>query len=189
MNLDEEAEEVWGLALKLNHLKESVKQAEKDLATAETTLRKTQDAQEILQHLAQAIQQQAHQKISEVVSLCLSAVFGEDTYQFAVEFERKRGKTEATLKFKRGGLSVDPLSATGGGVVDVAAFALRISCLMLHRPRLSRIVILDEPFKFVSAQYRDKVRMMMEELAQDLELQIIQVTHSEELTAGKVVEL
>lgn len=189
MNLSQEAEEVERLAFRLKHLKETVRQEEKELEKTENILRKTQDAQEILQHLSQAIQQKAHQKISEVVSLCLSSVFGEDAYQFAIEFERKRGKTEATLKFRRGGLSADPLSATGGGVVDVAAFALRISCLMLHRPRLSRVVVLDEPFKFVSVQYREQVRKMLEELAQDLKIQIIQVTHSEELTAGKVIDL
>jgi ABC-type molybdenum transport system ATPase subunit/photorepair protein PhrA len=189
VNLGQEAEEVEALAFRLNHLKRTVELEEKESKRIEVVVKKTQDAQEILQYLAQAVQQQAHQKISEVVSLCLSAVFGEDAYQFGIEFQRKRGKTEAVLKFKRGDLAADPLSATGGGVVDVAAFALRISCLMLHRPRLSRIVVLDEPFKFVSVQYREKVRTMLEELAVDLKIQIIQVTHSEELTAGKVIEL
>jgi ABC-type Mn2+/Zn2+ transport system ATPase subunit len=189
VNLGQEAEEVEALAFRLNHLKRTVELEEKESKRIEVVVKKTQDAQEILQYLAQAVQQQAHQKISEVVSLCLSAVFGEDAYQFGIEFQRKRGKTEAVLKFKRGDLAADPLSATGGGVVDVAAFALRISCLMLHCPRLSRVVILDEPFKFVSVQYREKVRTMLEELAVDLKIQIIQVTHSEELTAGKVIEL
>lgn len=189
LNLVQEAEEVDALAFRLKHLKVTFQLEEAQLKKHEATLERSQDAQEILQHLAQAVQQQAHQKISEVVSLCLSAVFGEEAYQFGIEFERKRGKTEAVLKFKRGDLNVDPLSATGGGVVDVAAFALRISCLMLHRPRLSRVVVLDEPFKFVSVQYRDKVRTMLEELARDLKIQIIMVTHSEELTAGKIIEL
>ena len=189
IDLHSEEEKVEEISFRLKHLQETIKQEEKELDKAETAILRTQDAQEILQHLAQAVQQKAHQKISEVVSLCLSAVFGEDAYQFGIEFERKRGKTEAILKFKRGELDADPLSATGGGVVDVAAFALRVSCLMLHRPKLSKLIVLDEPFKFVSAQYRDKVRVMLEELSQDLKIQIVMVTHSKELSAGKIIEL
>lgn len=189
MDLQAEEEEVEAIAFRLKHLQETIKQEEWELDKAETIILRTEEAQEILQHLAQAVQQKAHQRISEVVTLCLKAVFGDDAYEFGIEFERKRGKTEAILKFKRGELDADPLSATGGGVVDVAAFALRVSCLMLHRPKLSRLIVLDEPFKFVSAEYRDKVRTMLEELSQDLKIQIIQVTHSEELTAGKIIEL
>lgn len=110
-------------------------------------------------------------------------------YEFQIKFERKRGRTEASLRFLRRGLDVDPLSASGGGMIDVAAFALRVACLMLHRPRLSRVVVIDEGFKFVSSQYRENVRSMLEGLAEDLGIQIVQVTHIEELETGKVIEL
>jgi len=177
------------LSFRLNSLKESIKREEKELIKAENTLKRTQDAQEILQHLAQAVQQRAHKKISEVVSSCLSTVFEDDPYQFHIEFERKRGRTEAHLRFLRGDLNVDPLTASGGGVVDVAAFALRIACLVLHRPRLSKVVVMDEPFKFVSAHYQDNVRSMLEQLSKDMGLQIIFVTHNNNLATGKIIEI
>lgn len=177
------------LSFRINHLKESLTTEEKALKKAEKTLTRSQDAQEILQHLAQAIQQRAHDKISEVVSHCLSAVFGEDAYTFKIEFERKRGRTEAHLRFVRGDLDVDPMTASGGGVIDVAAFALRIACLMLHRPRLSRVVVLDEPFKFLSVEYRPQVREMLEQISKEMGLQVILVTHIDELATGKVIEL
>jgi len=74
-------------------------------------------------------------------------------------------------------------------VVDVAAFALRLSALMLSRPARRRVVVLDEPFKFVSAGYRDRVRAMLENLAPDLEVQFIFVTHIDELRCGHIVEV
>src|SRR6185503_13063551 len=111
------------LAGQLAHLERMIEEETAAKAKAERTLTRTQDAQEILQLLAQAVQQQAHTKISGVVSSCLSAVF-DDPYEFRVQFDRKRGRTEASLRFVRGGLEVDPLTASGGGVVDVAAFAL-----------------------------------------------------------------
>jgi len=86
-------------------------------------------------------------------------------------------------------LEVDPLTASGGGVVDVAAFALRVACLVLYRPRLSRVVVLDEPFRFVSMQYQENVRQMLEQLSTDMNIQIVQVTHNPNLTTGKVIDL
>jgi DNA repair exonuclease SbcCD ATPase subunit len=158
------------------------------LKEATEQLCRAQDAQEIIQLLAQAIQQQAHERISAIVSSCLSTVF-DDPYEFKIAFERKRGKTEANLRFIRRGLDVDPITSSGGGMIDVAAFALRVACLVLHQPKLSRVVMLDEPFRFVSAQYRDNVRMMLEGLSKDMGIQIIMVTHIKELETGKVVEL
>jgi len=187
-DLAAEEKEIVELALRLSHLKGAVEDETEALKKAERTLQRTQEAQEILQLIAQAVQQQAHEKISTVVTKCLESVF-EDPYAFKIEFERKRGRTEATLRFVRRELDADPLSSTGGGVVDIAAFALRVACLMLHRPRLSRVVILDEPFKFVSAQYRENMRTMLEELAKDLQIQIVMVTHSEEYETGKIIEL
>lgn len=191
MNLDFAFEDscIHELSFRLNSLKETLKREEKELTKADKTLQRTQDAQEIIQHLAQAVQQRAHKKLSDVVSSCLSSVFGEEAYQFKIEFDRKRGRTEAHLRFVRGDLDVDPMTASGGGVVDVAAFALRIACLVLHRPRLSRVVVLDEPFKFLSVEYRPQVREMLEQISKEMGLQIILVTHIDELATGKVIEL
>jgi len=188
IDFDQEELEVSRINSKLTAVDTNLMDEEKALSKASHTLERTQEAQEILQLISQAVQQKAHERISEVVSSCLSAVF-DDPYEFKIQFERKRGKTEAELRFTRRGLDVDPLTSCGGGMVDVAAFALRVACVMLHRPRLSRVIVLDEPFKFVSAQYRANVRSMMEGLAEDLGIQIVQVTHIEELETGKVVEI
>lgn len=189
IDFDKEKSVVASLQSNLNHLERTVATEQANLLEAEKALHRTQVAQEILQHLAQAVQQQAHQQISAVVSKCLAAVFGDDAYEFRIDFERKRGRTEAVLLFTRRGLVVDPLTASGGGAVDVAAFALRVACLMLHRPRLTRLLVLDEPMKFVSAEYQEGVRVMLEELAEDLGIQILMVTHNESLATGKLLQL
>ena len=159
-----------------------------DLRDAEKQVDLARSAQEIIQFVAQAVQQKAHERIAKVVSSCLSSVFS-DPYEFRIEFERKRGRTEAALRFVRRGLDVDPMESSGGGMIDVAAFALRVACLIMHRPRLRQILVLDEPFKFVSAEYRENVRSMLEKLSTDLGLQIIMVTHIDEIATGKIVRL
>ena len=152
------------------------------------SLAEAEGCQKILQAVAQTIQEQVHNRIAAVVSRCLTAVFSEP-YAFRITFEQKRGRTEARLSFVRGGIEVDPLTAAGGGVVDVAAFALRLAALMLSRPVKRRLLVLDEPFRFVSAEYRPKVRELLAELATEMGVQFVLVTHMPELYGDKVVEL
>lgn len=161
---------------------------QEELTLAKRHVQDCLSAQDIVQRVSQAVQQAAHQRIASVVTRCLEAVF-DDPYEFRIEFERKRGRTEASLQFVRGDVAVDPLSASGGGVVDVAAFALRLSCLMLTRPPIRKLLVLDEPFRFLSVEYRERVRQLLETLAREMGVQIIMVTHSDELRCGKVVEI
>lgn len=159
------------------------------LTTAEDVLTNTQEAQKVLQMVAQAVQQQAHERISGVVTRCLQAVFPDDPYEFKIVFEQKRNRTEARLVFLRAGHEVDPLTASGGGAVDVAAFALRVSCIMLSQPPVRKVLFMDEPFRFVSVRYRERVKAMLEALSKDLKMQFVYSTHMEELKTGNVVQL
>jgi len=159
-----------------------------DIAANEQRIEDAKAAQDLAQHVAQAVQQQAHDQIAGVVSRCLSAVFDEP-YTFNIHFERKRNRTEARLTFERDGTEVDPMTASGGGVVDVASFALRLSCLILNKPPLRRVLIMDEPFKYVSEEYRERIRELLETLADEMDVQFIMVTHINELKTGTVVEL
>lgn len=141
-----------------------------------------------VQAVAHVVQQETHTAIASVVTRCLQAVFP-DPYEFQILFEERRGRTEARLVFVRDGEAVSPLDSSGGGVVDVAAFALRLACLMLAQPARRRLVVLDEPFKFVSADYLPAVRQLLEDLAAELGVQFVMVTHLEELCCGKIVEI
>lgn len=177
------------LFAKFSTVRDIAKREKTQLAIAEQFEKDALAAQAIAQEIAQDIQSQAHKQITGVVSNSLEAVF-EEPYSFDIKFERKRGKTDAILLFRRDDLEVDPLSASGGGVVDVAAFALRLSCLVLScKPRLDRILILDEPFKFVSQEFRSRVRAMMNGLSDQLGIQFIMVTHIDELETGKILKM
>jgi len=147
-----------------------------------------EEAQELAQHVAQVIQQKAHDQIARVVSRCLSAVFDEP-YEFCIHFERKRGRTEARLTFDRDGMEIDPMTASGGGVVDIASFALRLSCLILNKPPLRRAMVMDEPFRFVSEEFRDRVKALLDTLSEEMKTQFVMVTHINELKMGQVIEL
>lgn len=162
---------------------------QKEKARLEKQLDLLQQAQLIAQEVAQVVQQRAHHRLASVVTRCLRAVFGDDAYEFRIDFERKRGKTEARMFFIRDGLEVDPLTAAGGGPVDVAAFALRLAALVLSRPIKRRILFLDEALRFLSREYWPAARGMIEAVAEEMGVQILLVTHQEGLVAGKIVRL
>ena len=148
------------------------------------------EAQRILQQVAQSIQQQAHDKIASVVSRCLSAVFQEDAYEFRIHFDRKRGRTEARIVFVRDDHELSPTTSTGGGVLDIASFALRLACLMLRKPAGRRLLVMDEPFRNLhSPLYRQRARQMVETLAEEMDFQFVVSTGIEEFQMGTIIEV
>lgn len=160
-----------------------------ELKKTKRQLRHAKTAQELLQAVAQKAQVEAHSQIAGVVTRCLKAVFGEGAYEFQLKFEKKRGKTEAVAVFVRDGNEVDPIGAAGGGVVDVAAFALRLAALLLSQPQRRRCIVADEPFKHLSKEYRPAVQQLLVQLAEELKIQIIMATHNPQLICGTVLEI
>jgi DNA repair exonuclease SbcCD ATPase subunit len=148
----------------------------------------TAAALEIARGIAEVLQRDAHTRIAVLVTRCLSAVFGDEAYEFRIITEQKRNRTEARAVFVRDGEEFDALSSIGGGVVDVAAFALRVAVILAQDP-VRRLLILDEPMKFVSAEYRPQVRALLETLADELDVQIVLVTHISDLELGKIVRI
>lgn len=150
-----------------------------------------EEAQQVLQGIAQGIQQRIHEQVSSVVERCLRVVFGDDAYGFQIQFEQKRGKTEAQMVFTRGGVELDdPTNEIGGGVVDIAALALRLARLLLARSAGRRFLCLDEPFRYVRGRdYRARTRQMLQTIAEELGVQFLLNTDVEEFRLGRVVEL
>lgn len=147
-------------------------------------------AQQVLAELAEGVQRQVHDRISALVTRCLKSVLDEDL-EFQVLFERRAGKTTARLAFFDNGEEIDPLLGTAGGALDLAAFALRLACLLVGRPPRRRLIVLDEPFKFVSdrGDYRARARDLLDALSTELGFQFVIVTHDPTFEIGKVIDL
>ena len=142
------------------------------------------------QEVAKNIQNEAHKEISSIVSKCLWDIFGEEAYGFSIQFEKKRGKTEAKFILSRNGEEIgEPMDSSGGGILDIASFALRVASVIFAQRNLRRILVLDEPFKFVSKKYRGRIGQLLEEMSKRFGVQIIMVTHIDELKTGNVVEI
>lgn len=148
------------------------------------------DALAVLQAISLECQSKCQTKISDVVTRCLHAVFPDAKYTFKLMFEEKRNQTEARcVLLDAQGNEYDPVEATGGGVMDVVSFGLRIACLMLQRPVPRKTLVLDEPWKFLSKQYRGNMMSLVESLATELGIQFILVTHVPDFVRGNVIEV
>lgn len=144
-----------------------------------------EQALEIIRVVGLQTQQQLQVQISDVTSLAMEAVF-DDPYSLVVEFVERRKKTECDLWFERDGQRLDPLSATGGGAVDVAAFALRIASWSMQRPSSRPVIILDEPLRFLDTERQERASSMFKELSERMGLQFLIVTH--EPTLARVAD-
>lgn len=173
----------------LDKWKSTVKTEKKLLKEAAQDVANHYLAQEALQQVAEEVQKEAHKRISSVVTKCLKMVFGEDAYSFQIKFEQKRGKTDAVLQFRRGKHAIDPITEAGGGPVDIASFALRLSVLSLQLPAKRRLIVMDEPFNTLHKSLQVRVRQMLEMLAEELNFQFVLVTHDSDLAGGKIVVL
>jgi hypothetical protein len=136
-----------------------------------------EEARIIVQIVAKETQKSIQFHISDLVTHALSAIFP-DPYTFKLEFVVRRDKTEADLVWEREGFQYYP---NGGGVRDVSSFGMRIALWSLKAQRSQPILIFDEPFKHTCKGMLNKIGLMISEISKALKLQIIIISHADEL--------
>ena len=162
-------------------LQENIKQVREKRDNAKTQAENAMLARQLVIEIAKKTQLNIGNRISDLVSLALAAVF-EDPYAFKIEFVERRGATEADLLFERNGFSLDPMTASGGGAIDIASFSLRLAVSTLGTGR--KLFVLDEPFRNLSLDLQAKAGLMLQELASKLGIQIVMVSHNPEIISG-----
>jgi len=144
------------------------------------------EVREIIREVGIMTQSQLSMHIKEIVELGIKAVFGEGLYGVNVSFDKKRDRTECVINLIDGnGDEFKPLDMVGGGVIDVVAFALRLACWSISMPKPSNIILLDEPFRYLSSDLTANAGKLLDKLSERLGIQFIVVTHDEELITGK----
>lgn len=150
-----------------------------------------EQSQAFLQKVAQETQQHLKFQVEDIVNLALETCFPGE-YNFSINFNISRGKTEAELVFldQKTKREIDPMNASGGGVVDLTSFALRIACYALENGT-DNVIILDEPFRFLSRDLQNRAGEILKILSKRMNLQIIMVSHIGEIIniADKVFEV
>lgn len=132
----------------------------------------------VCQSVATEVQKQLSVKIDTIVNLALATCFG-DEYTFKLNYVPARGKTEVEFLLLQNGKEIDPMNQNGGGLIDILCFALRVAVFNISHT--DDVMVFDEPFRFVSKGLREKVAEVVHTFSERLNIQIIEVTHVEEL--------
>lgn len=125
-----------------------------------------------VQTIANELQADLTAFFTSCVQSALDIVFP-GAYKFCMEFSSRRNQAELDMWLDRNGEKVSALDAAGGGVVDVISFALRTCCLLLSKKR--PVLFLDEPFKFIRGEARDRLGELLNLLSVQSHVQIIMV--------------
>jgi DNA repair exonuclease SbcCD ATPase subunit len=183
MNLTELANQVQKELGKREMLQEQLTKANEEITFLIRDRKNTEQAQIIIQQVAKNTQSELEFHISDIVTTALYSVLDEP-YEFKVNFLIKNNRTVAELKLLRKGMELDPKDSTGGGVCDIASFALRIAAWKLKTPKVTNTIIIDEPFKHLSrGDYEEKAAEIIKMLSEKLKIQFIINTHNDKIEA------
>lgn len=175
---------------KRNLLQDQKKSAEREQKELEKHYDSVIKARSVIQIVAENTQKSIEYHVSNLVTMALSSVFP-DPYEFSLRFVQRRNKTEADLIFSKGKNETDDILNTGGGgVADVASFALKVSLWSIKKNR--PVFFLDETFKFLhNPAYQEKASEMIKEVSRKLGLQIIIISDQQNILkeADKVIEI
>jgi DNA repair exonuclease SbcCD ATPase subunit len=141
-------------------------------------------ARYVLVEVAKNTQGKFKEKVESLVTMAIQSIY-DRPFQFKLEFERKRNKMECSFVVTEivGGkerVYTDPENDMGGGIIDIISFALRVVMWSLDDPPSRNVLILDEPMKNLG-NLVSLGGQVLREISHKLNIQIILVTHDEEL--------
>lgn len=163
---------------------QAVKQEMEALAEEVATLEKSGA---VLNSLGEERQLKAQETIEELVTRGLQEIFDETlSFHIIQTVKAKAASVEFVVRTTlEGGDVVDTpvMDARGGGLAATIGFLLRVVILLLKKGQdEDNILILDETFAHVSADYLPNLSEFLRELVDKTGIQIIMVTHQTELT-------
>ena len=178
--------ELGGISGQENLLKEQVEDLEIKLQTLTKNKEVYTKAVELLTLVQQETREQVKDGFEKIVTHALRYIFNED-YSFELEFGRRGNLQELDFNVKTPHCQepLDPLSTSGGTILDILSLALRVSLLELSKPKLEGFLILDEPFKHVSSKHVEAARKFLDVIAQKINRQIIMISHKKELITSR----
>lgn len=138
----------------------------------------------LLNSLGEERQLKAQTTIEELVTRGLQTIF-DDTLSFHI-IQTVKGKTanvEFYVRTTLDGAEIETpvMEARGGGLAATIGFLLRLVVMLLDKgTRHENIMLLDETFAHVSAEYLDPLRQFLREVVDKTGVQIVMVTHQPE---------
>lgn len=139
---------------------------------------------EFLQTLSDTTRKQIIDKISMIVTDALQKVKDPNLeFKMVLSTERNQIDLKFLIKDTVTQNEYDIINSCGGSIADIVSFPLRVSLLMKWEPELSKLLILDEQFKYVSLADQEPLAEFVSQLSNKLGLQTLLITHSEKISS------
>ena len=140
-----------------------------------------------LQKLGEVAREEAKRRIEEVVTYALQYVFGPHfSFRIILRGTIVRPEADFFVVTKYGDREIinSPEGSRGGGISDIVSTALRFAMLELEEPEIEGSLLLDEPFKHVSEEYREAARNLLLYMVTASSRQVVIITHDPKLAAA-----
>lgn len=176
MQVDKIRETIADAAGRLAAHKEELTDTEKLYKKLLTTEEKLDKVRAVLQRAAQLCQQSVEAHFSSIVSEALYTVFGEEAYEFKVEYVLRNNTTECDLYFvDKGGNRRKPFNSCGLGAADTASISLRIAYLQLEGR--TQFLMVDEPGRQLDGERGVFFAEFLKQACDEMGIQMIIITH------------
>lgn len=137
-----------------------------------------------LQGIAEKVQNSAKLQIEQIVQATLDVCFP-GQFKFDITFIPARGKTNVEISLIEDGEKINPMLATGGSLIDIISFGLRMAVLSVRMQDkdspVDNVLLMDEPFKFLDSHRQIVIAHLLKDMCQTLGIQIVIITHRQEI--------
>lgn len=161
-------------------VKSQVTNLEAEIGTLKQTVDDLRIVSEIIDQMTTDVQKEFLGTIEKIISDGLSSVF-ETRIEFKIS-PKVRNKV-VTLDFtllNEDGTETDVVDSRGGGLISLAGVLMRLLMIRLMRPVVQQVAVLDEPLGQLSSGFQPAAMELLAKVAQDLDIQIIMVSHQME---------
>lgn len=141
-----------------------------DLKKNEDILQKTE---KVLKYLTDKLVKNDLSKMDNLITYGLKTVYADRNFQFRSELQERGKKMWIDLQTINDGNLTDSQAKSSVHVVE--SFLLRLLCII--KMKRAKLLLLDETFAAVDAEYIDNLYQLVQELCKKLNMDVLLVTH------------
>lgn len=155
-----------------------IQQIEAEKKALESEIQILTFSSKALSELVKSVSVESLESVEKLITYGLRTTIPDQDLSLEIEVASKRGAPWIDFELKQGYGKAPILESFGGGAAAVISFLLRL--LVCKRLKLAPLMLLDEPFSFVSAEYVGNLARLLRELSEKLGMNLLLVTHQPE---------
>ena len=161
---------------KRDQLQKQLISVQSNIESLKASIERKTMAKEVLDKLVELENKSVIGDLERLVTDGIRSIWG-GNYEFKVVMGNRGDSTTAQFKLFRNGKETSIMDAHGGGMVQVVAFLARLILLLKIKPKLKQVLLLDEPFVYLSQDYHSQMADLLGKLVKDLGIKLLMVTH------------